>query len=509
MAGLIMERLQEHAAARPDAVALRGADQDVTYAALAAHVDTTARWLREERVAVLGLVTDNHPAAAIADLATQAAGACVASLPPFFSDSQMWHALRDCGADGVLTDQPQRLEAVFRANGAPAPAFKSITLGGKALHWCEGVPGRRDPAALKGMAKVTYTSGTTGQPKGALLTQDAVDTVVRSLLPLIETRPGERHMAALPLSLLLETVAGLYAALCAGAAYVVWPLAKVGLSGSSGLNVPALVAALLETEANVVISTPVVLRMLALAREMNAAPPMPALRFIGVGGAAVSAGLVERAHRVGLPAFEGYGLTEMSSVVTLNSPSGNRPGSAGKVLPHVRVAFAPDGELLLGGPSLFSGYTGDVASGIEGGMYATGDLAQLDADGYLHITGRKKNIFITAFGRNVSPEWVEREVSTDRVIGQVVVFGEAKPFNTAVIFPVPGAADADVDRVLAAVNPTLPDYARVSRWVRADAPFTPANGQLTATGKPLRNSIHAAYAERISALYADDTATGG
>jgi long-chain acyl-CoA synthetase len=505
MTSLILEAVRRHAAARPEAVALQGLEHSVKYGELPRLVDDFARQLRERRVTVLGLVLDNTPAAVVVDLAANQVGICVSSLPPFFSNTQLWHALRDCGANGLLTDQPPRLEAVYRSHGVEPQAPTPVTVCGTTLYWYPPPPDARDPRALEGMAKVTYTSGTTGNPKGTLLRQTAMDLVVTSLIERLETRPSDRYLSVLPLSMLLETVAGAYGTLAAGATYVVWGMARVGLAGSSGLNPSMLASALSESQATMAITTPVVLRMLTLAREAGTAPATPALRFFGVGGASVSRALVERAHKVGIPAYEGYGLTETASVVTVNAPSASRPGSVGRPLAHVRVRIAPDGEVFLAG-SLYEGYLGHPSERPQDGFYSTGDIGRLDEDGFLHLTGRKKNIFITSFGRNVSPEWVESEISQHKAIGQVVLFGDARPWNVAVIFPAPGATDAEVDQAVAATNPTLPDYARVARWVRADAPFTPANGQLTATGKPLRPAIFSAYSARIEALYAQDAA---
>lgn len=110
-------------------------------------------------------------------------------------------------------------------------------------------------------------------------------------------------------------------------------------------------------------------------------------------------------------------------------------------------------------------------------------------------------MFITAFGRNVAPEWVERELTFESPIAQAAVFGEARPWNTAVIVPRPGFETAAVDQALVAANARLPDYARVSRWLRADAPFSLENGQLTGTARPRREAIYRYYADRINDLY--------
>jgi long-subunit acyl-CoA synthetase (AMP-forming) len=243
---------------------------------------------------------------------------------------------------------------------------------------------------------------------------------------------------------------------------------------------------------------PQMLHALVLAREAGAAP-LPALRFIAVGGAPVSPALLARAKALALPVFEGYGLSECASVVALNTPGHERAGSVGLPLPHVRLRIDDHGEIHIAG-ALFRGYLGGARHDDE--FLPTGDIGHVDADGFLFITGRKKNMFITAFGRNVAPEWVERELALEPSIAQAAVFGEARAWNTAVIVPRGPLTGTEVERAIARANRRLPDYARVRAWVRADAPFTVENGQWTGTARPRREQIWAAYGERIARLYA-------
>ena len=128
--------------------------------------------------------------------------------------------------------------------------------------------------------------------------------------------------------------------------------------------------------------------------------------------------------------------------------------------------------------------------------WPTGDLGYLDEDGYVYVTGRKKHIFITAHGRNVSPEWVERELLAQPAIGQAAVFGEGMVGNVALLVPVPGADRDAVANAVRETNRHLPDYARVSRHVIAE-PFTISNGHLTGTGRVRRDAIAASYARQL------------
>jgi long-subunit acyl-CoA synthetase (AMP-forming) len=219
------------------------------------------------------------------------------------------------------------------------------------------------------------------------------------------------------------------------------------------------------------------------------------LTFIAVGGARVSTALIATARQAGLPVYEGYGLSECASVVSLNKPGAECEGSVGKPLQHAQVKIAADGEILVSGSTLL-GYAGQAPS--DQPWFATGDLGFLDEEGFLHLTGRKGNVFVTAYGRNVNPEWPESELLRFPEIAQAVVYGEARAHNIAVIEPAaPRLPDAAIAACVAATNKLLPDYARVHDWVRAEA-LTLDNGLLTASGKPRRNAVWERYQATIA-----------
>jgi long-subunit acyl-CoA synthetase (AMP-forming) len=297
----------------------------------------------------------------------------------------------------------------------------------------------------------------------------------------------------LPLSTLLENIGGVYVPLLAGATCHLPPLERVGLHGAAKLDVGRMTGAFGQCHATSAILTPQLLQAFVTHLERHACD-LPDLRFLAVGGAPVSGRLLVRAGRLGLPVFEGYGLSECASVVSLNTPLENLPGSVGKPLPHVGLKFAGDGEILVKG-AVMLGYCGK--DGVDE-YWPTGDTGYLDEAGFLHLTGRKKNIFITSFGRNVSPEWVEKELTHHPAIMQAAVFGEGKPWNVAVVV----ARDpALVDEAVMEANRELPDYARIGKWLAASEPFLLENGQLTANGRLKREAIWPMYSEKISALY--------
>jgi long-subunit acyl-CoA synthetase (AMP-forming) len=494
---MILTRLAELSIATPDQPALEGKGITLTYSGLHARITRQAAALRAAGWKALGLLADNGPEWAVADLSALAAEVLLVPLPPFFSPLQLSHAIRDSGLQAILTDQPERVQALLGAGGVieQAPGETGLAL----VRLVSPGGGAAVPA---GTAKITYTSGTTGNPKGVCLSRNAMETVSASLARVSQAVPQDRHVCLLPLSTLLENIGGIYVPLLAGATAVIPPLAEVGLRGAAALDIPTMVRALHVSRASSAIMVPQLLQALVAAIAQGAPAPA-ALRFVAVGGAPVSPRLLAQAAHFGLPIYEGYGLSECSSVVAVNAPGVRKPGSVGKPLPHVRLRFAADGEILVGG-AVFEGYLGLDEKPDAEGYWPTGDTGYLDDEGYLHLTGRKKNMFITSFGRNVAPEWVERELTIQPAIAQAMVFGEARPWNVAIIVPrlLPGMELAEaLPQAVAAANQSLPDYARIGKWLIASEPFTPQNNLLTSNGRLRRAEILARYGAAVDQLY--------
>ena len=414
------------------------------------------------RPRVAGLMADNGVDWVVADLAAERAGVVLVPLPAFFTAAQLEHAVAASGMDSVLGARPAGFEAAGEIEG---------------LRWSRRPC--KTPELPRGTSKLTFTSGTTGAPKGVALRSAQQWTVARSIAGVARDLALRRHLCLLPLSVLLENVAGVYAALAAEMQFCVPSLAEVGMRGSSSFDADACLAAIEHWQAESVILLPQMLAALASAVERGAVAPR-SLKFAAVGGARVSPALIQRARALGLPAYEGYGLSECASVVALNVPGADRPGSVGRPLPHVRVHIE-EGEI--------------VVDGIR-----TGDLGRVDEDGYLHIDGRRRNVLITSFGRNVSPEWPEAELLAGGAIAQAAVFGEARARLCALVVPAPDATSEAIEAQVRAANQRLPDYARVGAWLRADEPFTPRNGFATANGRARRDALWRAYAERLDAL---------
>lgn len=450
----------------------------LTGASLALVIEAVAASLSSQlpRGSLVGLYADNSRDWAIADLALQQAGMVSVPVPGFFTPAQIGQLLRTYQVQAVIAPMlPPALETLGFA--------AKVELPESALILCvNGIPAAPAHTFMLG-TKLTFTSGSTGDPKGIPLGANQQWQVADSLAKALQSLGLKRHLAMLPMSVLLENVAGLYTGLRLGAEIVLPSLSDVGLSGSSGFNAKQAIAAIIASEAESIILLPQMLRDILF--ELQASGQSVArLKFVAVGGGKVADSLIRQARQTGLPVYEGYGLSEACSVVSLNTPEADRIGSVGKPLAHQSVRIASDGEIEI--------------SQHEGTWFATGDRGEVDVDGFLHVTGRKKNVLITSFGRNVSPEWPESVLQSFPEIAQVMVYGEAQAQLSALI--VPSHPDLPVQRlqaVIDAANQLLPDYARIGQWHALDKAFSVRDGLLTANGRPRREQICAFYRDLI------------
>ncbi|HYQ72556.1 MAG TPA: AMP-binding protein [Gammaproteobacteria bacterium] len=482
---MILERLADLGSRQPQRPALLDAHGQLSYAELHAAVVATAAVLKDRGIRTLGLLLDNSPAWVIVDLAALHAGIRIIPLPTFFSREQIAHAIEDAGIDTLCTgSENAHAWPGFTQQTSPVPSTVLLQTS------------RSDAADIfpVGTAKVTFTSGTTARPKGVCLGTAAMRSVAESIVTATADLHIEKHLCLLPLSLLLENIAGVYAPLLAGAGVILPSGRERGLTGSQQLDTGKLFTCLHAWRPHSLVLVPQMLKALTIAAGRGM--PLPdSLRFVAVGGARVSLALLQESRRVGIPVYEGYGLSECTSVVALNHPGADHAGSVGKPLPHARLRITTGGEIQVSGATLL-GYAGQPPQ--EDAWFATGDLGFIDADGYLHLKGRTRNAFITAYGRNVNPEWPESELARFPEIAQAIVFGEARENNMAIIQPASAdLSDSVIDACVDAANDLLPDYARVHDWLRADAAFSVENGLLAPGGKPRRDAVWMHYQPRI------------
>ena len=245
------------------------------------------------------------------------------------------------------------------------------------------------------------------------------------------------------------------------------------------------------------------------------------------GGAALGDRLTHFFDGIGVNIFEGYGLTETCAAIAVNTPGNMRIGSVGQPLPGCAVRLAADGEVEVSGPVVTAGYWQNekaTAESFSDGWFRTGDLGSIDEDGFLTITGRKKEIIVTAGGKNVSPGQLEDALRADPLVAEAVCVGEAKPFISVLLTLDPEALDrwkkqtgksgslyellkdADMiqylDQTLAAANRTVSHSESIKKYHVLPDQFTEETGELTASLKVKRNVVHQKYAAQIEALYA-------
>lgn len=486
------DQFQANTNQHPDSIAITGEGRELSYKQLLKQVTQLADWLREQHIGRAGLWGENSIEWIIADLAAWKAGVTLVPLPLFFSKTQLQHLIDQANIPCVLTcgniSGPANIQS--RAQ-TPIPQIM-----------CDYFEKDGERCSLDGICKITFTSGTTGTPKGVCLGHKQIENTIHALADRIYFSSSQQlnidsHFILLPLSTLLENIAGVYVPLYLGKRVIVLSGTHTGLTGSSRLSLPTLLKSLHKHQPNSLIVLPQIL--MGFVTAIMQGSPLPAsLKFIAVGGAHTPERLLIQANNLGVPVYQGYGLSECASVVSLNSLTANKAGSVGKPLADLDVRIDA-GVIHLRGNN-FSGYLAHKVPEAE--WLDTGDLGYLDEDGFLFVTGRKKNILISSYGRNISPEWIESELSLCHSIAQSMVIGDNQEFCSAIIFPsspeiTPGQLIYDINFV----NQSLPDYARIKKFIIAREAFTPTNQLVTDNGRLRRNNILKSYSNAVNSIY--------
>ena len=475
----------------PGDTVIEAGDTHIAAHNLLVRIDEVRQVLAVANIRRLGLLAQNSVAWVVTDLACMADNLCLLPMPCFFSDAQLRHSLRTAGIDAILTDDPER---TARLLGAAVPVVAQQPLAGLTLLQ---IAGRHANSLPAGTAKVTFTSGSTGTPKGVCLSADNQLRVAQALAHVLPFQ-APRHLCLLPFSTLLENTGGIYYPLIVGGSLCIPLQPGIDTTRSGSPQTLSLLRSINRHRPTSMILLPQMLVGLLAALEAGWTVPAE-LKFAAVGGAKVAPTLIRRARKLGLPVYEGYGLSEAGSVACLNTPDHDRVGSVGRPLPHANVRV-DDGDIHVDGNS-FLGYAGDPDSWYPATV-ETGDLGAFDAAGFLHLQGRSKNVLISAMGRNISPEWVESELLSYPEITQCIVFGDARPYCTALIAAGDQTVtDARLEAIVNEVNDELPDYARIRRWRRLTTPLSVAEGLYTANGRPNRPMIARRYQGDIDSLY--------
>jgi long-chain acyl-CoA synthetase len=465
-------------------IAIETSDTSITYAELAVRVTNLSLWLKEQGADSVALHADNSIDWVVVDLACQMAQLIFTPIPLFFTQNQYDQLLISVKPNVIFSQASIKLGELSECEHV---ALNTYTL----------VQEQRIEAP-NDTAKITYTSGSTGTPKGVCLStknQMAVANVLVSSIGL----QNPRHLCLLPLPTLLENIAGVYSPLLASGTVVIASDAERGFEGSRLINPSALLSCISKIKPNSLILVPELLQVLVMATKTNWQPPA-SLKFIAVGGSRVSATLLADARSLGLPVYQGYGLSECSSVVCINTPNNDDLSSAGMLLSHVKAEVI-NNELVISG-NAFLGYLEDRNSWYCKQVF-TGDIASIE-NNKIFIKGRIKNTIINSFGRNISPEWIESELQATGLFLQSVVLGDSKPFCMAILVPASEQiSHAVINNAVNKINRNLPDYAQIKANIILTQAMSFEDGLYTANMRPRREQINQHYQAEIAAIYAN------
>jgi long-chain acyl-CoA synthetase len=424
---------------------------------------------------VIGISIDNSVDWVALDLMCIQTHRTLVPIPSFFNKEQVAYLINESGIETLITNSKKQLKAHgFLDN------IESIN-----RNYIGSLPVEKDRKhheLLSDTQKVTFTSGSTGFPKGICLSTQSQFRVANDLVKVLLNLKIKKHMSLLPFSILLENVAGTYTTMLLGGENHIYPLKDVGFDGVM-FQEHKCIALIIKHQIESIILLPQLLEQIINYMEKEDLV-LPSLKFVAVGGAKVSESLLLRAEKLGLPVFEGYGLSECSSVVAVNHKDHHLIGSVGEVLSsrQVRVIDHEIEVFLEEGLRYLNGNT------IDPGWYKTGDLGEIK-DNLLFITGRKKNVVITSVGRNISPEWPESILLEDKRIAQAMITCFDQPYLSAILITNTELSQIEKKNLLKQANKKLPAYAQIKECINLDAPFTYQQGTLTANGRLKRNVI--------------------
>ncbi|MBF9066752.1 AMP-binding protein [Streptacidiphilus fuscans] len=473
----------------------------------------------------VGLVAGNTPEWVVADLALLTAEAVEVPVPLAFSAEQAGSLLAGTAVCLVDEQGARRLvEWGLDAGRVLLHISDDVADGGSGENTDGGADTDADADAhivgepLQGRAadvvKIIHTSGTTGAPKGVLIRRSGIEALQESLHGMLPTGALDRYLSMVPFSLLIEQVAAVYMPITVGGTLrLLAP--EAALLGTAGSRVEDALQWLRVMGLSAAVLPPVVVSALAkVAGQAVAAGREPVQELFGsatapllmAGGAPVATEALESLAALGIEVLEGYGLSENTSVVAWNRPGDVVPGTVGRPLPHCEVRIGEDSELLVKSASLFAGYTVEDPTSRpldDDGWLHTGDRAELDPDGRLRILGRLKNMIITGFGRNISPEWVEGRLRSCPAVREAVVFGDGLEHLVALVLTDGTLSDDQVHAEVAAYSAqALAETDQPSRTiVLRDEPALRAR-YFTVTGRPRRDLLFSEQVQPHLALAA-------
>jgi len=580
-----------HQTPRPDLFSYRDASGtwvDISSTEAHARVRALRMGLRSlglqqgDKVAIL---SENRLEWALGDLACHCGGMVTVPIYATLMDDTIEFILKDCRPAAILVsseEQATKIHAIrdsipfvkdviaFEETSLPGvmPFEKLLRIGRNLVEQNPPAPSEEcEDVGKNSICSIIYTSGTTGNPKGVALTHWNFVSNVQECQKLFPILPTDRALSFLPLSHVLERMAGYYTIINGGGGIAfaqrmdTVPVDIMDIRPTILISVPRLYEKIY-AKANAValaggglkkniffwakrVGTACAdlevegrrpgawLKMQKAVADKLVFGKLRAklggrIRFMVSGGAPLNVRINQFFFGAGMTIFEGYGLTETSPVISCNYTHHMRFGSVGQPLPGCEVRIAEDGEILVRGPQVMAGYYNDPEATAEildaEGWLSTGDIGHQDEDGYLFITDRKKDIIVTAGGKNIAPQPIENLLRKNKFVAQAVVLGDKRQFLTALVVPdfdsladwarnrgleTEGAARmlarSEVrdlfDTVLTEVNGTLPGFNQIKKVSLLEEEFTLEAGELTPTLKVKRFAISRKYKDVIAAMY--------
>jgi long-chain acyl-CoA synthetase len=539
-----------------------------------------------ERVAIMA---PNSPRWVYADLGIMAAQGVTVPLYQTEGLENLLHILRDSGSRVLilaslvtagelvahLGELPKLEQVVLLEGRLEHPRFTEVSEFLARAHDSHHKKLQKTLARgqASDIATLVYTSGTTGPPKGVILTHDNILGAIRAAATAFDIGPGDVCLSFLPLSHVFERIDGYYLMLCQRAiiAYAesidTVPLNLGEACPMLVIGVPRLFekmyARIMEQvmsgswlKKQVFFGALKIGRAFAETRQHNAEPSPwlrysmalahkavfvrlrerlgGRMRFFVSGGAPLMGNVAEFFLAAGIPIYEGYGLTETAAGIAVNTAEQLRLGTVGKVLPGTRVRIAEDGEILLRGPSIFQGYWKNpeaTAEALQDGWLKTGDIGELDRDGFLSITDRKKDLIVTAGGKKIAPQNLENRFKSDRLFSNALIYGDGKPYLTALLVPnfeilESFARQNKIDFLnhcdlvthphilemvrehVDALQAGLPSFSRIKRFILISRDFSSEGNEVTPTLKLKRHIIARNFHRILEGIYlAEDHGT--
>lgn len=531
----------------------------------------------------IGLMAENGPHWPTVDFAVLSLGAALVPVYPTLPPDQAAYIAKDSGARIMFAQGKERVEG-FQQHADELPELERVILIPQGKETIEGVSTLgdliqkgegADPAEFERRSKESkpddlatfiYTSGTTGHPKGVRLSHGNITSNLLAGLEYLDIESSFTSLSFLPLSHSFErTVDYIYfyrgctIAYAESVATVAQNLQEV--RPHVFVSVPRVYEKVLgRVRENVALSSPLKQKIFNWAVEVGrqavpyrladkAAPGLLGIklaiadslvfgkirerlggrfRFAVSGGAPLARDVAEFFWGAGIPIFEGYGLSETAPVLTLNYKGNARLGTVGKAAPGIEVRIAEDGEIIARGPNIMQGYHNlpeATAEAIdEDGWFHTGDIGQIDDDGFLTITDRKKELIINAYGKNIAPAPIENKLKSSSYIDQVMIIGDRRKFLTALVVPAfenlvtwagtQGLASDDIPTLLKQsavenlfkdeinrVNGELAKHERIGAWELLPEEWSIEGGEMTPTLKIKRRIISKKFADVIDGIY--------